>query len=211
MGAAGEFVLDAMRMKVGTPTGDPSRTCQPLLCTRLTVTCGRSQKMFATERMSFLMRLCRSNLAGLLVTFALLAATVASPAATCTTQAELTSRDRDALAGAGQRLSAAIVQQDFSTLQAALLPAVASQWDGIRNVAEQGATLVKGGQIQLRSVYLLDASNATAARAAAWSSSRTRTAAKFTSPTSAANCWTARLAGASTTAAASGASPIASS
>lgn len=163
MGDAGEFVLAAMRMKVGTPTGDPSRTCQPLLCTRLTVTCGRSQKMFATERMSFLMRLCRSNLAGLLVTFALLAATVASPAATCTTQAELTSRDRDALAGAGQRLSAAIVQQDFSTLQAALLPAVASQWDGIRNVAEQGATLVKGGQIQLRSVYLLDASNATAA------------------------------------------------
>ena len=52
---------------------------------------------------------------------------------------------------------------------------------------------------------------ATAARAAAWSSSRTRTPAKSISPTSAANCSTARPAAASTTAAASGASPIASS
>jgi hypothetical protein len=72
--------------------------------------------------------------------------------------------DRDALAVASQRLSEAVVEQDFAALQAALLPSEAQEWDGIRAVAEQSAPLVKGGHVQLRSLYLLD-STSTAATA----------------------------------------------
>lgn len=86
----------------------------------------------------------------------------AGKAVSCTTQAEMTAPERDALAVTGQRLAQAVAQQDYSMLQAALLPAVAGQWDGIRSVAEDGAALLKGGQIQLRSLYMLDASMLTA-------------------------------------------------
>lgn len=83
-------------------------------------------------------------------------------AATCTTQAEMNTADRDALATAGERLATAVVQQDYSTLQSALLPAVSQQWDSIREAVEQNAPVVKGGQVQLRSLYLLDNTSSTA-------------------------------------------------
>ena len=83
-------------------------------------------------------------------------------AATCTAQAELSSQDRGVLAAVGGRLSQAVLQQDFVSLQAALLPAETSAWEGIRGAIEQAAPLVKGGQVQLRSLYLLDASTHTA-------------------------------------------------
>ncbi len=99
------------------------------------------------------MRLCWKGW----VAVALLAAPLASLAASCTTQAELSPQDRSTLAALGARFSAATQQQDYSTLQAALLPAVSGQWDDIRRAVEHGAPLLKGGQIQLRSLYLLDA------------------------------------------------------
>jgi hypothetical protein len=71
-------------------------------------------------------------------------------------------QDRDTLASAGQQLGNAVIQQDFTSLQATLLPAVAPQWEGIRGVIEQGAPIVKGGQVQLNALYLLDASTLTA-------------------------------------------------
>jgi hypothetical protein len=92
----------------------------------------------------------------------LLAAPVVSLAASCTTQSELQPQDRDAVATAGQRLSVAVLQQDYSTLQGALFQGVAQDWNGIRGAIEDGAPLVKGGQPQLQSIYLLDASSATA-------------------------------------------------
>jgi len=92
----------------------------------------------------------------------LLAMPAVSWAASCTTQAALAGRDRDALAAAGTRLSQAVLEQNFGALQAALLPSEAGDWDGIRNVVEQGAPLVKGGQIQIRNIYLLDASTLSA-------------------------------------------------
>ena len=93
----------------------------------------------------------------------LLAAPVAGVASNCTTQAELASQDRSALAAAGQGIALAILQQDYPTLQSALLPAVAPEWDGIRTAVENAAPLVKGGQVRLRSIYLLDSSSASAA------------------------------------------------
>ena len=92
----------------------------------------------------------------------LLAAPMAGLAANCTTQGELKPEDRSALIATGQKLTTAILQQDYSTLQAQLLPAVASDWEGIRGEVERGAPLLKGGQSELQAIYLLDASSQTA-------------------------------------------------
>jgi hypothetical protein len=93
---------------------------------------------------------------------ALLAVPLATHAATCITQAEMSAQDRDTLASAGLQLGIAVIQQNFGSIQGTLLPAVAQQWDGMRGVIEQGASYVKGGQVQLNAIYLLDATSLTA-------------------------------------------------
>ncbi len=90
---------------------------------------------------------------------ALLALPAAGRAVTCTTQGSMAPADRNALAIAGERFSTAIAQQDDSTLQSALLPTVAQQWPGIQNAADAGSSLLKGGRIQLRDLYILDATS----------------------------------------------------
>ena len=109
------------------------------------------------------MRLCWRIWTVAFIAFGLLVLPVRIYATSCTTQAELSPQDRDALASIGGRLAVAVAGQDYGTLQAALLPAEASEWDGIRDAAERGAPVVKGGQVQLRNIYLLDASTQTAA------------------------------------------------
>ena len=96
------------------------------------------------------------------ITAFLLALPATGRAATCTSQGELQPQDRSALGAAGERLTQAILQQNFSTLQASLFSGVAGQWDGIRSAIEGAAPVLKGGQAQLQDVYLLDASSATA-------------------------------------------------
>ncbi|MGA2888288.1 MAG: hypothetical protein ABSE51_09580 [Terracidiphilus sp.] len=108
------------------------------------------------------MRLCFKRFSAMAVLSVLLAAPTAVRATSCTTQAELLPQDRDALAAAGGRLAVAVAAQDYSALQAALAPAVAKDWDGIRQVVESSASLMKGGQVQLRNLYLLDATSLTA-------------------------------------------------
>jgi hypothetical protein len=105
------------------------------------------------------MRLCLKGFAAPALLLALLAAPATVSATSCTTQAELLPQDRDALATAGGRLARAVAEQDLATLKAALLPAVAQEWDGISGVVQDAAPLMKGGQVQLRSLYLLDATN----------------------------------------------------
>jgi len=83
-------------------------------------------------------------------------------ATSCTTQAALLPQDRDALTAAGGRLAVAVAEQDYAQLKAALLPAAATEWEGIRGVVESAAPLLKGAQIQLRNLYLLDAASLTA-------------------------------------------------
>jgi hypothetical protein len=92
----------------------------------------------------------------------LLLSPMASRAVSCTMQAELGSLDRDALFTVATRLANAVTGQDFATLQAELLPQEASEWQGIRGTAEQTAPLVKGGQFQIRDLFLLDATSQTA-------------------------------------------------
>jgi hypothetical protein len=98
----------------------------------------------------------------LLFALALFAAPSLSRAVSCTTQSGMQAADRDLLAAAGHHLAGAVVQQDDTTLKSSLLPAVAQQWEGIHDTAEAAAPLVKGGQVQLRNLYLLDATSLTA-------------------------------------------------
>jgi hypothetical protein len=105
------------------------------------------------------MRFCWNGFAAPAALLLLLAAPAPVSATSCTTAAELLPQDRDALSAAGGRLAMAVAEQDFATLKAALLPAVVQDWDGIRQGAEASEPLMKGGQIQLRSIYLLDASS----------------------------------------------------
>jgi hypothetical protein len=108
------------------------------------------------------MRLCWKIWTAALTAFVLLAFASPGHAASCTTQAELPPTDRNALTATGGRLAMAVLGQDYSALQAALLPSEAGDWAGIRDSVELGAPLLKGGQVQLWSIYLLDASTLTA-------------------------------------------------
>ena len=96
------------------------------------------------------------------IAFDLIAFAPRSHASSCTTQAELQAPERDALASIGGRLAMAIVNQDEGTLQSALLPAESGVWDGMRDAVERAVPVVKGGQVQLRNLYVLDARDLTA-------------------------------------------------
>jgi hypothetical protein len=110
------------------------------------------------ERISVQMRLCLK----LVVVAVLFALPAASQAATCTAQGELASEDRVALSTVAGRIADAVINQDFNTLEAALLPAESAAWEQIRAAIEQAGPVVKGGKAQLRNLYLLDASMQTA-------------------------------------------------
>lgn len=79
-------------------------------------------------------------------------------AATCTTQAAMQPQDRNAIAVTASRISSAVAQQDYATLQSALATSQASQWESIRAASELAVPLLAGGQTQVGSLYLLDAS-----------------------------------------------------
>ncbi len=104
------------------------------------------------------MRLCGKVFAVSVLVAGLLVLPARGHAVSCTTQAEMAAQDSNALTAMGGRLGMAILGQDYATLQAALLPAEANDWGGIREAVELDAPLVKGGQLQLRNLYLLDAS-----------------------------------------------------
>ena len=104
------------------------------------------------------MRQCWKVWIGVLV----LAAPVASHAASCATEAALSAQERNALAAVGMQFAQAVLRQDEGTLQAALLPAVQQDWPGMKAAVEDGAAIVKGGQAQLRALYVLDNASAKA-------------------------------------------------
>jgi uncharacterized protein (DUF2141 family) len=105
------------------------------------------------------MCLCRKGFAATAALMLLLAAPTFARATSCTTQGELLPQDRDALTAAGGRMAMAVADQDLASLKAALFPAVAQDWDEISGVVQSSASLMKGGQIQLRSLYLMDATS----------------------------------------------------
>jgi hypothetical protein len=92
-----------------------------------------------------------------LVALGLCALTAACRAATCTSQAEISAQDRTSLTASAGQLLTDLIAQNEPALQSALLASQASAWDSIRAAVEDAAPLLKGGQAQLRNVYLLDA------------------------------------------------------
>jgi hypothetical protein len=104
------------------------------------------------------MRLRLKSFAAPAAVILLLTAAAPARAVSCITEAAMTQVERNTLAAAGGRLAVAVADQDLTALKAALLPAVAADWDGISSDVQGGASLMKGGQMQLRSLYLLDAS-----------------------------------------------------
>jgi len=117
------------------------------------------KKSICGERINVKMGLRRWMPAAAMVAALLLAMPMAVEAASCVSQGELSAEDRAALSDVTGRLMQAVFAQDYGTLQAALLPAEASAWEGIRTAVEQSAPLLKNGQPKLRNFYLLDASN----------------------------------------------------
>jgi hypothetical protein len=83
--------------------------------------------------------------------------------ATCTAQAELTPADKAALGEVSARILTAIQAKDDGILQAALLSTESGDWPAIHTEADHAATLVEGGVIKIRNLYLVDASTQKAA------------------------------------------------
>jgi len=105
------------------------------------------------------MRLCVKSFAAPAVLLALLALPSGGPGD------ELHDAGRNAAAGSGcaggygGRLAVAVAGQDEATLKAALLPPSPRIGSKSAKQSEAAATLMKGGQIQLRDLYLLDATS----------------------------------------------------
>src|ERR1700678_1142987 len=76
----------------------------------------------------------------------------------CTTQSQMTSADRSALASAALGLAVKVQANDVSGLRAATVPEYAKDFAGIGNVVGSTAAQVKGGTPSVEQVYLLDAS-----------------------------------------------------
>ncbi|HEY9126828.1 MAG TPA: hypothetical protein VIM62_06860 [Acidobacteriaceae bacterium] len=89
-----------------------------------------------------------------------LSAGMLAPAAnglSCTTQSGLKPEDRRAILEAGNALAADVADQKLDAMQAALLPAVVSEWDGMKSIAVAAKSLVQGGKVEWGDAYLLDA------------------------------------------------------
>ncbi|WP_348270002.1 hypothetical protein P8936_05175 [Edaphobacter paludis] len=74
----------------------------------------------------------------------------------CTTQSQMTSADRDALAAAGRNLATKVQADDVKGLQAATVAEYAKDFSGIGDVVGTTSAKLKGGTIAVEQVYLLD-------------------------------------------------------
>lgn len=90
--------------------------------------------------------------------FLLFPAPLRAATATCTAQAELSPADRTALGDISARILTAIQAQDSTTLQSLLLSTESAEWPAIHTEADHAATLVEGGVLKIRNLYLVDAS-----------------------------------------------------
>jgi hypothetical protein len=113
-------------------------------------------------RMHFGRKNCASLARLPLILFALLPWPATARAVTCTSQAEIPAADRDQIAASALQLAVDIGNRDSSALENALLPSETGSWEAIHAAADQAANFVKGGQMQIRNVYLLDATMLTA-------------------------------------------------
>lgn len=79
-------------------------------------------------------------------------------AASCTTQAQMNSAQRDTLIFAAKAMAGQVQSGDVQSLRANTLPAVASDFAGIQQSVQFLAPLVQHATITVNTLYLLDAS-----------------------------------------------------
>jgi hypothetical protein len=80
-------------------------------------------------------------------------------AVSCTTQAQMPEAERSSLVQISRTLASAIQSGNVAAVQAATIPKVRSQFDGIANTIEQTAPLLSGATITIDALYGLDASD----------------------------------------------------
>jgi hypothetical protein len=114
------------------------------------------QRVFSTE---ISWRMWRRGLNYLFLIVMAALTTVPSAATTCVSQGSLKPADLEELIATATPLAGAVARQNFDLLQASLLSAVVGDWESIREAAQAAAPVLKGGQINWRSVYLLDATD----------------------------------------------------
>ncbi len=79
-------------------------------------------------------------------------------AASCLTQSQMTSQQRDTLANEARAMIAMVQGGDIASLRAKTLPAIASDFDGIASSVTSLKPMVQNATITLDEVYSLDAS-----------------------------------------------------
>lgn len=80
-------------------------------------------------------------------------------ASSCTTQGAMKPADKSSLLAVANPLAEAVATGNSDAVHAALLPAIAGEWDSIRGVVASAPPLFKGGTLRWRTMYLLDASD----------------------------------------------------
>ncbi len=91
--------------------------------------------------------------------FLLPAASVPLVAETCITQSQMAAPDRSALADAARSMALDVSTDNTTALRAVTIPQYAQDFEGIANSVSSAAGRVKGAQMVVRSVYILDASS----------------------------------------------------
>jgi hypothetical protein len=104
------------------------------------------------------LRFTKRECAGVVLFACALAAGRCAYGAACTTQAQMTAPQRASLQTAARALAAQIQSGDDAGIQANTLPAVASDFSGIRSSIDYLKPLVQQAVITVDALYLLDAS-----------------------------------------------------
>jgi hypothetical protein len=111
------------------------------------------------------MKLAKRTSVSILALACVLAAGRDARAATCTTQAQMAAADRTSLQGSARTLLAQVQSGDEGGVQANTIPAVASDFSGIRSSIEYLKPLVQRATVTVDTLYLLDASDSPAGEA----------------------------------------------
>lgn len=90
---------------------------------------------------------------------------VMANAASCTTEAQMTGAERDALAGAARNLVGQVQTGNVENLRAETIPSVAAQFGAIAAAANALKPLVQNATITVNDVYAMDASTEPAGKA----------------------------------------------
>ena len=91
--------------------------------------------------------------------FAAAAGTRPLVAETCITQSQMAAPDRGALADAARSFALNVAADNTPALRTATIPQYAQDFEGIANSVTSAAAHLKGAQMVVRSVYILDASS----------------------------------------------------